>query len=767
MNTRYQPVPIDTSDIQLTPSLQPLLEQLARNTHDIWARQRLDEGWTYGPERNERLRQHNCLVPYEQLPESEKQYDRATSQEALRLILKLGYQILPPSQSDLTNVHEQQLQGIWDTLRTQRQNLSSLIQLWQSHEPELWQLHPELYVLLGSEFLKRGEPLLAYDVFSQALSQLPASDLMTAEHKAVFTRLCQQQALALAETGAVNEAARILRQLLRHSDELSPETLGLLGRTYKEMAQGSDLPATKKGYLKKAFKSYHQAYQQAESNGDWDFAYYTGINAASVALMSGQKAQSRALATAVASLCRKLLHEQAECDAPYWLHASLGEAEVLCGHPDHAESAYSAAVKACSSDQRALMSMRRQLLWLSEALDFSTEALLKLFPVPTIVIFSGHRVDEPNAEPLRFPATNEAAIRKAINKWLEQFDHVIAYCSAANGSDLIFIEQVLARSGEVNIILPFDQDSFLRTSVTTDSGKRWAQRFQSALSQATRTVTLAEYHPDVTPQAFDFANLNILGMAQARAEGTGYHLRALTVWNGAVANSAGGTYSAIQHWHRARLPIDHIHSLALTTRSAVLQPDDRPPLQLTELPHGVNYYNYLPMLFADVKGYSKLNELQLVAFSTQFLKCLKEVFDQFRDSIFTRRTQGDGLFVVFRELSAAAAFALAINRTITANDWGALGLPQDLQIRISLDAGPCFTYPEPIMGSTEFCGHYVNRAARLEPITPPGHIYASETFVALAQANNLHHIHFVYAGQVVLPKGHGIIPAYHLQETAE
>ncbi len=90
------------------------------------------------------------------------------------------------------------------------------------------------------------------------------------------------------------------------------------------------------------------------------------------------------------------------------------------------------------------------------------------------------------------------------------------------------------------------------------------------------------------------------------------------------------------------------------------------------------------------------------------------------------------------------------------------GLPEDLQIRISLDAGPCYTYPDTIMQSTEFCGHYVNRAARLEPVTPPGHIFASETFVALSYANAITAVRFVYAGQIILPKGHGIIPAYHM-----
>lgn len=93
MKTEYIPQPIDTSDVELPAELTPLIEDMARNVHEVWAQNRISEGWTYGPVRNDALRHHPCLVPYDELPESEKQYDRATSQETLKLILKSGFQI--------------------------------------------------------------------------------------------------------------------------------------------------------------------------------------------------------------------------------------------------------------------------------------------------------------------------------------------------------------------------------------------------------------------------------------------------------------------------------------------------------------------------------------------------------------------------------------------------------------------------------------------------------------------------------------------------
>ena len=89
----YIPLPIDTSDIELSDELKQLVEELARNVHETWAKGRLNEGWTYGPERNDALKQHPCLIDYSELPESEREYDRNTAMETLKMILKLGWKI--------------------------------------------------------------------------------------------------------------------------------------------------------------------------------------------------------------------------------------------------------------------------------------------------------------------------------------------------------------------------------------------------------------------------------------------------------------------------------------------------------------------------------------------------------------------------------------------------------------------------------------------------------------------------------------------------
>ena len=90
----YTPAPIDTSRVELSPEIRQLTEQLAKNAHEVWAQERISQGWQFGPERNDQRKEHPSLVPYEQLPESEKVYDRNTAMGTLKAVLVLGYRIV-------------------------------------------------------------------------------------------------------------------------------------------------------------------------------------------------------------------------------------------------------------------------------------------------------------------------------------------------------------------------------------------------------------------------------------------------------------------------------------------------------------------------------------------------------------------------------------------------------------------------------------------------------------------------------------------------
>ena len=89
----YVPKPENTNDVFLSDEIIELTEIVAKNAHENWARKKIEDGWTYGEDLDIGMRTHPCLVEYESLSEVDKEYDRVTAMEAIRLLLKLGYKI--------------------------------------------------------------------------------------------------------------------------------------------------------------------------------------------------------------------------------------------------------------------------------------------------------------------------------------------------------------------------------------------------------------------------------------------------------------------------------------------------------------------------------------------------------------------------------------------------------------------------------------------------------------------------------------------------
>lgn len=89
----YPPEPMDLSSVDLPESLIQLSERIAENVHEVWAKARMDEGWTYGEKRDDIHKKHPCLVPYDELPEEEKEYDRNTAMNTIKMVKKLGFRI--------------------------------------------------------------------------------------------------------------------------------------------------------------------------------------------------------------------------------------------------------------------------------------------------------------------------------------------------------------------------------------------------------------------------------------------------------------------------------------------------------------------------------------------------------------------------------------------------------------------------------------------------------------------------------------------------
>ncbi len=624
-------------------------------------------------------------------------------------------------------------------------------------------LSPVLVEEAGRRALEAGDALRAYDIFSEGLELLEAN---TQAKRRLQIRLRQQLALSLAQAGATSEAMAHLTALCQAGLQ-DGETLGILGRVLKDLGTRAADAESRRQYLKAAFEVYSRAYDRSRRARKTEQAYYTGINAATVALLLGRESQSQHLAGQVKRLCLRLrgrLAKQGQ-PIPYWLLATLGEAELLLRRFERAEAWYKSAAAGARHDHRALASMRRQARLILGCLHEPEHTLDACFGVPHVILFAGHMLDRPGQPAKRFPRALEGAVRKEIAARLARFETGIAYASAACGSDILFLEEVIRLGGEINVVLPFEREQFLRESVGFIREGGWAARFERVLEHAAQVKVLGQYHAGLESLNFEFTNLILYGLAKTRAKILDTELKALAVWDGVKNGQAGGTASAVSHWQRRGQPFERIDPLSLG-RLPEIQPRAEAPQvarRPAALPANVRHHLFAAMLFADVKGYSRLSEPQLVQFSVHFLGRVAETIRPFEAEILSRRTQGDSLFLVFPDPRSAVRLALALQQDISQVDWTQYGLPADLQARISLDAGPCFSYQDPVVGQMEFCGNYVNRAARIEPITPPGHIYASESYVALARALGLEEVQFEYVGQVALPKDFGVVPVYHVE----
>ncbi len=756
---KYDPKPIDVSDIELDRSLRELMEKLAENTHEIWAYERKKDGWACGPQRDDKLKLSPCMVPYEDLPESEKKYDRNTAASVIKTLIKLGYQIMPPRGKKESGPNQSGWAGFISRMETL--SINEMFKLWKTHDPSVWSDNPERFLAFGKRSLKLGEPLFAYDIFSKGIEcfeQMALSGNLDQDQSLIYLGIRQQQALSMAQSGALHQARDSLQKLIGQGYD-DGETSGILGRVYKDLYLAEDDPQKQSLHLARCFDIYHDAFQNALKRRQLEDAYYNGINAATISLLMNDVQKSAHIAGTVKDICIEI-HEKETSDS-FWLSATLGEAFLLLKDVPQATRWYAAAGEKAQKDYRALSSMRKQIRMIN-AHQKTAHRIDECLNVPTVVVFTGHMIDSPGRTEKRFPCELEENVRKQIREQLEKMNAGIGFASAACGSDIIFLEEMIRRGGEINIFLPFEPQMFIKESVDHATAD-WKQRFENVLKQAVTVQVLGHYNPGVNHFNYEFTNMCLLGTGRFRAQSLNTDLIGFAVWDPDAKALPGGTTCAVSRFVRQNLAVRIINLPELRgnqDRTVKTAPGDPFPDDTAVKINKATHHLYLPLMFADVRGYSKLSETQLVDFSVSFLKIVSDVINRYGDHIISKRTQGDSLFIVFKNLETAVALAKELNKTVNQTDWATFNLPREMAFRISLDAGPCCSYVESVTNTTEFCGNYVNRAARMEPSTPPGTIYASQTFMALSMANHLTKARFEYAGLIRLPKNHGIIPAY-------
>ncbi len=618
----------------------------------------------------------------------------------------------------------------------------------RSHSAEWW-----LEAVRHEE--RRGELLAAFDAAERGLAEHP--DDLALKHRAV---------LALARTGAIEEAARRFEEY-GLADVPDEDIAALRARIAKDVALATD-GAERRRLAALAAERYGAIF--ARTGG-----YYPAINAATLWLIAGDRDRTHELARIVL----RLLAGGGEDS--YYAAATKGEAHLLLGEHGPARTELERAAALNQGDYGALATTRRQLRTICEVLGADAELLDELAG-PAVVHFCGHRIAR-DRSPGRFAPVAEARVAARIGEVVERHQAGFAYGSLASGADILWAEALLAHGSELHVVLPFALQEFIEESVLP-SGRGWVERFDRCLNAANAVdyaTSDAFLGDDVL---FRYCSELAMGLALLRARYLDADVRQLALWDGGPPNGAAGTSIDVATWRR--------HGRAATIVSpgadvAVSEADPdgsdfaagpstgvaadasaggaSTPQAPTTAEHreGASGRVVRAMLFADVKGFSRLTDEQLPVFAREVLGACAGAVNSHRDYVWHRNTWGDALYVVLSDATVAAACALDLQDAIAAIDLEAQGLPGDLALRLGGHVGPVFPTHDPVLDQLAFMGSHVSRTARIEPVTPPGAVYVTEPFAAALVLDGNPEFACDYVGRMPAAKNYGVLRMYRLR----
>jgi class 3 adenylate cyclase len=569
---------------------------------------------------------------------------------------------------------------------------------------------------------RSGEFFRAYDVARHGLEQFP-NDLLL-KHRAV---------LALARSGATAQAKQLFRLLgLEGSEDQEIAALG--ARLAKDEALGLPLGAERTRRLAAAATMYERIYTR---NGH----YFPGINTANLRLLSGDPQWAGTIA---ASLARTLeAMTPPSDDELFWVLATLVEAHVIRGDLEAANKVLPAALAASKGNYALLSTAARSIFRAAEAKGLPMDWLAPFTP-PTVIHYLGHIIAPPGKSG-RFPAEAEASVAAEIAKLLEARRVGFGFGALAAGADILFAEALLQRGGQLHVILPFQRDEFVDQSVRP-AGENWVGRFKDCMAQAksVRYATEDAYLGDDT--LYVYGSRLAMGLAVLAGQHLFAGVEQIAVWDGGPARGVAGTAIDIGIWRDTG------------RKSTVIPVAPSAPVPSAAVPSPVQASNHRrarAMLFGDLKGFSKLTDRELPGYVAGVLGEIQRVRARHSDTVLLANTWGDGLFLVFQRAHEAAALALDLQDALGKLDFAAFGLGAPLVLRLGGHVGPVYETEDPILGRRNFFGAHVSRAARIEPVTPPGCVYVTETFAAALALEHSDRFACDYVGVTEAAKGYG------------
>lgn len=585
----------------------------------------------------------------------------------------------------------------------------------------------------------RGELLQAFDLADRALEEYPDDSVL--RYNAV---------LALARTGATRQArARYDRFKLgdliadRPADAFTIDVAALDARIAKDQAL-EEIGPKRKRLLAIAAGRYNDIFRRTG-------AYYPGINAATLKLLGGDLRSAQALAREVLKIFAGG-HAGGSTDE-YFARATEAEAALIIGDLGSAGSALRAAALATGRDFSSIATTRRQLKLVCAARGIAPE-VLEAISVPSVIYYAGHLPGP------RFPQASESSVRDQIAAALRRHDVGFGYGSLAAGADILFAEELLRKGAELNVTMPFGLEEFKRVSVAR-AGKSWLPRFDSCYSAA-KSVTYATTDQHFSEEGlFAYASEMAMGLATLHARSLDSKVRQIVVWDGMPAREHRGligTAADVYRWRKLGLMSEVIRPTPVGKAARASSPA---PRQMVRKPGD---RTIRAMLFGDIKWFSRLSEPQMPIFTREVIGMFARVLGRHGRKILYRNTWGDGLSVTIADVETAASVAIELQEAMAAFDFKRVGLP-DLALRLGTHLGPVYRLRDPVLKRICFTGAHVCRAARIEPITPEGSVYATDAFAAALATTPNAKFTCEYVGQVPAAKNYGTMRMYSLKRS--
>ncbi len=572
---------------------------------------------------------------------------------------------------------------------------------------------------------RRGELLTAFDIADRGLAEYP--DDLWLKHRAV---------LALARAGSTEQAARRFEEYGLAAVD-NEDVAALRARIVKDLA----LAAAGEERRRAAARSAALYAAIFARTGGW----YPAVNAATLSLLAGDPGRARELARAT------LKALAVGGDGSYYAAATEAEAELVLGHVESAREAIARAVALDDGDHGALSTTRRQLRLVCEVIG-ADRSVLEPLAGPSVAHYCGHRIGA-LGEPGRFPAGDEPVVAAAIAGALDSEPIAYAYGALAGGADILWAEALLERGGELHVVLPFAREEFIRVSVA-GAGPGWVERFDRCLGAAASV----EYATDDAARGddvlFRYGAELAMGLALLRARFLDADVRQLAFWDRGPAAGAAGTAIDVATWRRGGR-----RTVAVDPAGQRAEVGDVPQAPGTG---GASPRVVRALLFADVRGFSKLGDEQYADFDDLVIAAFARVLEK-TDGVCSMNTWGDALHVVLDDTVAAAACALDLQDAMAAIDLRTAGLPEHLALRLGAHVGPVFPSFDEVRRVSTFTGSHVSRTARIEPVTPPGAVYVTNAFAAALLLADRDEFACDYVGHMPAAKDWGRLRMYRLR----